>query len=262
MARKRSRISRRMLFTWFMLGALILLIAPQQMTNRLQLFFAHIFHWPLRMSRDIMLSARTSQPTIKRADRTEIQLENRNANLEAMLAEAIQRDKELTNFLREYPRPGDKFVFANITKISADELVINRGENHGLKVGQFVLGDNSIIGTVCEVTAYTSKVRLITSPRSQIAVRLGDRDAIVEGNETAMKIQLIPKSYKVKTAQKVFCKPKTGFLYSPIIIGTVSEHRESNKNPLLWEITVEPACDIETLTSVDVIVVNSVKTGR
>ncbi len=209
-----------------------------------------------------MLSARTSQPTIKRADRTEIQLENRNANLEAMLAEAIQRDKELTNFLREYPRPGDKFVFANITKISADELVINRGENHGLKVGQFVLGDNSIIGTVCEVTAYTSKVRLITSPRSQIAVRLGDRDAIVEGNETAMKIQLIPKSYKVKTAQKVFCKPKTGFLYSPIIIGTVSEHRESNKNPLLWEITVEPACDIETLTSVDVIVVNSVKTGR
>ncbi len=214
------------------------------------------------MSRDIMLSARTSQPTIKRADRTEIQLENRNANLEAMLTEAIQRDKELTNFLREYPRPGDKFVFANITKISADELVINRGENHGLKPGQFVLGDNSIIGTVCEVTAYTSKVRLITSPRSQIAVRLGDRDAIVEGNETAMKIQLIPKSYKLKTEQKVFCKPKTGFLYSPIIIGTVSERRESNKNPLLWEITVEPACDIETLTSVDVIVINSVKTGR
>ncbi len=208
-----------------------------------------------------MLSARTSQPTIKRANRTETQLENRNANLEAMLAEAIQRDKELTNFLREYPRPGDKFVFANITKISADELVINRGENHGLKVGQFVLGDNSIIGTVCEVTAYTSKVRLITSPRSQIAVRLGDRDAIAQGNETAMKIQLIPKSYKVKTAQKVFCKPKTGFLYSPIIIGTVSELRESDKNFLLWEITVEPACDIETLTSVDVILINSDKPG-
>ncbi len=208
-----------------------------------------------------MLSARTSRPTKKHADRTEIQLENRNANLEAMLAEAMQRDNELTNFLRENPRPGDKFVFANITKISANELVINRGQNQGLKVGQFVLGDNSIIGTVCEVTAYTSKVRLITSPRSQIAVRLGDRDAIAQGNETAMKIQLIPKSYKVKTAQKVFCKPKAGFLYSPIIIGTVSERRESNKNPLLWEITVEPACDIETLTSVDVIVINSNKPG-
>lgn len=250
-----------MLFTWFILGALILLIAPQQMTSQFQLFFAHIFHWPLRMSRDIMLTARTSQPTRKSADRSEIQLENRNANLEAMLAEAIQRDKDLTNFLREYPRPGDKFVFANITKISADELVINRGQNQGIKMGQFVLGDNSIIGTISEVTAYSSKVKLITSPESKIAVKLGDRDAIAEGSETAMKIQLVPKSYKVKTAQNVFCKPKTGFLYSPIIIGTVSDCRESNKNPLLWEITIEPACDIETLTSVDVIVINFDKPG-
>ncbi len=245
-----------------MLSAFILLIAPQKMTNQLQLVFARIFHWPLSMSRDVMLSARTRQPIKQRAGRSEIQLENRNANLEAMLAEAIQRDRELTGFLREYPRPADKFVFANITKISADEMVVNRGEKAGLKTGQFVLGDNSIIGTVSEVSPYSSKVKLITSTQSRIAVRLGNRDAIAEGGkENRLKIQLIPKSYKVKTADEVFCQPKPGLLYTPIILGRVAEYQTSTKSPFLWEITVEPACDIETLTSVHVMIINEEKSG-
>lgn len=209
-----------------------------------------------------MLSARIRQPIKEPVDHSEIQLQNRNANLEAMLAEAMQRNKKLTAFLREYPMPGDEFIFANITKISGNEMIINCGQNQPLKAGQFVLGDNSIIGTVSEVAPYSSKVRLITSPLSRIAVKIGNKDAVIEGDKDKLKIELIPKSFEIKAGEKVFCKPKQGFLYTPITIGNVVECKTSTKNLLLWQIIVEPACDIETLTSVDVIIINTDKQGK
>ena len=41
-----------------------------------------------------------------------------------------------------------------------------------------------------------------------------------------------------------------------MIVGTVARCKSNSENPLLWDITVKPACDIETVTEVAVIVVN------
>ncbi|MHC4329594.1 MAG: hypothetical protein ACYSWW_15895, partial [Planctomycetota bacterium] len=61
MARKHIKISRRMLFTWFVLSGLILLFAPQDLTGKFQLGFVRIFRWPLSMGGDLALTANTQQ---------------------------------------------------------------------------------------------------------------------------------------------------------------------------------------------------------
>jgi len=41
-----------------------------------------------------------------------------------------------------------------------------------------------------------------------------------------------------------------------MIIGKVAQCKRDDQNPSLWDITVKPACDIERLTSVAVIIIN------
>ena len=43
---------------------------------------------------------------------------------------------------------------------------------------------------------------------------------------------------------------------APIIIGRVAECKKDDQKPLLWDITIKPACDIERLEDVAVIIMN------
>ncbi len=61
---------------------------------------------------------------------------------------------------------------------------------------------------------------------------------------------------KVKTEDMVFAQERPGVLDTPMIVGTVLQCKIDQKNPLLWDITVQPACDIEKLKKVDVIIMN------
>jgi hypothetical protein len=61
---------------------------------------------------------------------------------------------------------------------------------------------------------------------------------------------------KVKIGSEIMAGKKPGFLDAPIIAGRVARCERNTKSPLLWDITVEPVCDIERLNSVTVIVLN------
>jgi cell shape-determining protein MreC len=121
------------------------------------------------------------------------------------------------------------------------------------------MADDSIIGTVCKVDNRTARVRLITDPASQIAVKVEglSKDRILQGaGGNSAKVKLLPTKYRIEVNEVVYAQKKPGFLSTPVIVGTVA-HCESNKdNPLLWDITVKPACDIANLTEVAVIVMN------
>jgi hypothetical protein len=53
-----------------------------------------------------------------------------------------------------------------------------------------------------------------------------------------------------------YVQKRPGFLGTPVIVGMVTECESSKEDPLLWDITVKPACDISDLTEVAVIVMN------
>jgi len=80
--------------------------------------------------------------------------------------------------------------------------------------------------------------------------------------QNSAAIPNISIKHKVAKGDRVYARKKTGFLDSPIIIGTVSQCEPDNEKPLLWNITVQPACSLDDLMHVYVLVMNPKKPER
>ncbi len=261
MAGRHIRFSRRMLFTWFMMAASILFFAPKSWTNRFQFAFAHIFRWPLSIGRNISLSARATRQTNAPANDKQTQYKNYIAYLEEALKQADLKIEKISGLKDRLPFQGAKLMLADVYRVSMGplrcELMINRGLENGIKKGQLVLANDTIIGALSQVAPRTAVVRLFTDPQSTIPVSLRGIETPRllmqgEGSQTA-KIKMVRQKAKIGT-QVMACKMPE-FLDAPMVVGTVAECRR-NPEPLLWDITVRPACDIQALNDVVVIVMN------
>jgi rod shape-determining protein MreC len=248
-----------------MLTGLILLFAPQNLTNDLQFAFARIFRWPLTIGKNISLYARTRQPARDATFDGKAEFENHIANLQEQLRLKQEEIIELSRLRVRYPaleKAGVIMAYVIRSSINGtrSELTINRGENDGLAKGQFVLGDNSIIGTISDVSPRTAKVKLFTDPASRIAVRIGNLniDRLMEGDgKDEAKIRyLLPTKHKIRVGDNVLAGKKPGFLPASMIIGVVARCERDDINPSIWDITVKPVCDIERLNSITVIIMN------
>lgn len=269
MAKWQTRAPERFLFTSLLLAGFVFLFAPQRLTNKFQFAFVRVFCWPLGISRDISLSA-SSLMASAQGSPTEVvsrvryeKLHNRLANVTEYLRQ--ERDKvDKLSGLRDRPVwKGANFVLADVIVATVDathgELIIDRGQEDGLAVGQFVLSDESIVGTISAVDTRMARVRLITDPASKMAVKIEglNTDVICQGSGGSLaKVPLVPTRHRIETDAVVYAQKKPGFLGAPVIIGTVCECQNSAENPLLWDITIKPACDIENLTNVTAVVMN------
>ncbi len=237
-----------------------MLLAPYSLTSRLQFGFARIFRLPLTISRNVSLSARTNQPLKDAVSRREyVKLQNHLANVIQQRDQVRRKLEILSGFYGKYPHENVKFVLADVIKSSNTELTINCGQIHNLAKGQFVLGDNSVIGAISDVWTQTAQVRLIASSKSKLAVRIGrlDIDAVMQGDGSGVgRIRLIPAKFKVRIGDEVFVRKIAGLLNNPMIVGRVSQCRRDDSNPMLWDVTVRPVCDMDKLNDVAVIVVN------
>lgn len=264
MANRQIKIPRKILIAWFTLGGLILLFAPQKLTNKFQFAFARLFQGPLNVSKSVSLSARAQQPFSGLVTRREYnRLQNYLANIMEELTEERQKVKKLSGIHDRRPLEGANLVFADVITNSIDgsrdELIINRGEYDGLKKELFVIGDNSIIGIISDVSPRTAKIRLTTDPASKIPVRIAglDTDRMMQGTAgNRAKILMLPMKHKVKVGDVVSARKRPGFLAAPMIVGTVTRCKKDDENPLLWDITVSPACEMEKLSDVAVIIMN------
>jgi rod shape-determining protein MreC len=245
-----------------MLGGFILLFAPKSMTNKFQFAFAHTFGWPLGISRSITLAADTPPDTDVVSRREYNKLQNRLADIIEQ-RNHTQKEVEKLSALRVNPAwERMKFVLANIiTDLEGpqNELIINRGAEDGIANDQFVLGDNSIIGTISGVSARSAKVKLFTDPTSKIPVKIEKSDVvrIMQGTgDNSAKIQLLKIDPKIKEGDIVLADKKPGLLDVPMIIGKITQCKRDDKAPSLLDITVEPVCDVQKLDYVAVIVMN------
>jgi len=267
MARKQPKVSRRMLFTWFMLTGFIFLFAPQSFTSKFQLAFIHVFRWPLSIGGNLALTAQIQQPLAGAVSRNETQYLNYIANLEETLAKERKKFKKLYGLYNSNVWEGTDFALADvITKDtvngSRNELTIACRKTSGLAKGQYVLGDESIVGTISDIFPQISKAKvvLITDPASRIPVKVAGLKSIMKGSgNNSAKIEMAKN--KVEIDQNVFALNKPGFLDldAPMVVGKVFECNRNQKNPSLWDITVVPACDIEQIEDVAVIIMNPQK---
>lgn len=263
MAWKHITVSRRMLFIWCMLAGFIVLLSPRNLTNKFQFAFTYVFRWPLTIGRNISLSAVKQQPL---RDKDIVTREEYERLLNHLANVTQQRDDAQLNFQKiskmrkrnksAWERAG--FVQADVITVSIDklrgELDINRGKEDGLEKNLFVLADNSIIGTVSEVDTHTARIRLFTDPAADTVVRIGNSDMLMKGcGNNQAKVEML--KFSLRKGDEIMASKRPGFLDTPMIIGKVVRC-EHNDQPLLWDIVVEPVCDIQKIESLHVIVMN------
>jgi len=264
MTQRWTRVSRRMLFTWCLLGGLIVMFAPSSLTGKLQLAYTYV-RWPLVAGRSPSLAGGIVSPLqairntgTEKAATEHQRLMNHISNLESQLKEARQEIDQLGR-VRAVPQWDHMtFLRADVTLISQtqDVLFINRGQKDGVAVGQYVMGDLSVIGIVSNVWTRTAKVKLLTDLTSKIPVTIGESDLprVMEGRPgNVAKVPLVSASYAVTKGTKVYAKKMPGLLDVPIVAAEVKESRIDPENPSLLDITVRPVCEITALTSVMVI---------
>jgi len=260
MAWKHITVSRRMLFIWCMLAGFIVLLSPKNLTSKFQFAFTYVFRWPLSIGRNISLSAATRQPlgdkdTVSR-DEYE-RLLNHLANITQQRDDAQRTIQKLSKMRNTPAWERMSFVLSDVITVSIDnlrgELIINRGKEDGLEKDLFVLADNSIIGTISDVGTRSARVRLFTDPASITKVRIGNNKLMKGCGNNQAKVEMLKEKVKIDT--KIMASKIPGFLDTPMIIGKVVRC-EHNDQPLLWDITVEPVCDIQKIESIHVIVMN------
>jgi len=253
-----------MLFTWLLLGGLICLFAPASLTGKLKLAYNYVFSWPL----DNLSLATSTMPSLnaveddapKRETAAEQQrFENDIANLQAEVRDAHDQIAYLQRLQVVAQRDRMGFVLADVVRTgrTQDVLFINRGSRDHIAVGQYVLGDMSVIGTISDVWAQRAVVRLVTDRNSKIQATIGESNLarVMEGRSGNIgKIRLVPADHAVRVGDKVYARKVPGLLDVSFVAAKVTQCGLDPENPSMLDITIQPECDIANLTRVAVIV--------
>jgi cell shape-determining protein MreC len=269
-SKKWANEPRLLLFAGGMLlGLTFLLLVPREAAGRLQLLYAQVFRWPLTLGGGVVVISQTtaqrryvSPQEHEKLRRDYQQLRNGYANLQMQLQDTNRRLGLLTKLRAQPGLSHLEPIPAVIIMQVQEELTIGAGRDLGVAVGQYVLSltdarpnEQCVIGVVCAVDAKGARVRLLTDSASRQAVYLAGLDAprVMEGqgNGTA-KIPFVPCTHEIHAGDPVYAEAQRGRLDVPIIAGEVAQCARDADNPLVWDITVRPACDLATLTDVAV----------
>jgi cell shape-determining protein MreC len=257
MARKKINVSKGTLFLALMVVSAGVFLLPQRVTQRLNFLFIRTFSSVLNIGR----SGKTDPLKYNK-------MWTDYYNLQADYKTLHKRYEKLAQIRSGLVKPGPALVLATVINATitefGHELFINKGESDGLNIGQYVLGQDSIIGTVTQTSKTTARIRLITDARHNIEVRIWrqGKDRYIPGRMTGdgkglCRIPLVSADYDVKVADIVYAAARVGFLETPRVIGRVSEVKHDQDKPLLWDITVMPVHDMAKTAEVAVIVMET-----
>lgn len=159
-----------------------------------------------------------------------------NSYLRTLAAE----NAALKNALDFTEREEDDLVLARVVAESADVtnrgLVIDRGADDGLQIGQpVVVDDGVIIGKVKSVRRSSATVLLLTDSVSKLAVMVQGGSGVsglLEGDRgLSMAISLIPQSERVSVGDVVVTSGLEQGIRTGLIVGTVDQVYQDSQEP-------------------------------
>ena len=191
-------------------------------------------------------------------------------NTYAQLLEMQRRLSTLQKIEAALPVAGSPLLLASVTNaiITAEEqglLIHPTSQIDTVRPGQYVLGRDSMIGSISEVYRTTARVRLVTDAKHRMLVAVGrsGRNGYIHaqmeglGNGTAHLVNLSRKEHDVRVGDAVYAAARPGHLATEVMIGEVAEAQEDPDHPLLWDIRVRPVCRPETLRNVAIVIIET-----
>ena len=135
-------------------------------------------------------------------------------------------------------------------------IVIDRGEQHGLRVGQSVLGPGAtLVGTISSLQDRRARVRLLTDPDSAVtAVVQSTRTQVaLTGGAHGLKLEFVPLDEAITVGDLVLTSRLGGQLPDGLLTGRITSIDRSGQD-LFATVQVEPLADYSRLERVLVIV--------
>ena len=274
MARRKINVSRGTTFASLLIIGVVLLFLPQKTTQVFnEMFFQAsktVTNWGPKTGPEMLNFDFSTKEDNAAGNNIELQKEyqelraahdNARADLEA-LNKQYEKLAAIRNVL---PNPGAGLVLASVTKTtiagSRRQLRINRGNEAGVEVGQYVLCGEVIVGTIMDVTKSTATVKLVTDASHNIGIVIqrknkdwSIRKQLFGDGEVRCKVPLVPKEHDIRVKDSVYAAAKVGFLDTHRIIGHVEKAEADDQKPLLWDIVVKPVYSAEEITEVAVVV--------
>jgi hypothetical protein len=235
MTRRKLKVSKAMLFTWLMLAGFIILLTPERINSRFQLAFVSIFKPVLGLGRNISLLSNVSETGgLNKSTPGDVSYRNYCHNLEAELRSERRKVAELTKLKGANAWQRAVYFLADIITVRIDSstsgITINRGRADGLRGGEFVLGNNSVIGIVSGVARGMSTVKLTTDPACKLAVQVYHENAYIPGiMQGISQSQARIKGFRsaVAPGDIVYTYKEPWFVETPIIVGKVVRCRRT-----------------------------------
>tara|TARA_B100001248_G_C27315534_1_gene424159 strand:+ start:38 stop:973 length:936 start_codon:yes stop_codon:yes gene_type:complete len=160
---------------------------------------------------------------------------------------------ELRQLLKVLPERRNKIVTGRaITApggVFANTVLINAGENNGIRVGQPAISSLGLVGYVVNVSLKTSRVLLLIDINSMIPIYLTNSNwpAVVKGqNGKLLKIKFLSSKAKPIDGEVVQTSGHGGRLPSGINVGKIVKSFSGN-------FYVEPIVDFHRLTYISII---------
>ena len=135
-----------------------------------------------------------------------------------------------------------------------DKIIIDKGEQDGVRPRRAVVSDGSLVGRVTEVTANQAKITLITSKDSIIQAMLQNSRTlgIIRGSLEGVKLENIPQDTTVAENEAVITSGLGGEISPGILIGWTTKD-SSSKSEIYKVLNIDIASDLNKLEYVFVV---------
>ncbi|HAL44591.1 MAG TPA: hypothetical protein DCP47_01500 [Phycisphaerales bacterium] len=261
MAHRKFKPSKLTLFIGLFLLGIIFLLLPQDVTSKVNFTFIDIFDYFLNMGTANQQQQNKTPGTFVSSQEYQ-RLQTAYANLDEQYSDLKSQFEKLSKLRLTETDPTTGLVIAKIVNRKEHQLIINRGSKDGLAAGQYVLGDNAVIGLIEQVSDDISSVQLITSTSCKMPIKISAPEinayfnGTIQGDgKTGAKIFNIPQKYKIRTGNSVYAAERAGLLASSRIIGKISKCKLGAKSAVVWDIDVKPMYEFENLMDVAVVVI-------
>lgn len=155
--------------------------------------------------------------------------------------------------------------------VTVESVTLAAGSDNGVPEGGVILAGAAIVGRTEDVGVWASTILSITDPefRAHVAIVRDTEAGPVFGDEGILEgdgrggcvIRYLPSTASVSVGDHVYSVDPTGRLPQPLYYGRI-EQAELRRGAPHWDVTVRPAADPKSLTSVHVLVPNNSESPR
>ncbi len=137
-------------------------------------------------------------------------------------------------------------VIGTDTNLLKQIVVLNKGEQDGVQVGQTVIDENGILGQIINVYPNTSRLLLITDEQQSVSVtvkRTGQRAIVTgEGIPTSLRLNYVFKTSDVRVGDELISSGLGGRIPAGYRVGTIA-HIKDTQADNFRSIKVTPAAN-------------------